>query len=152
MQLWQSFDNKELKRNITKAVRIVKVITTSHSINTCKCRSCGRDGIKPKTDLPNNSSYDSSITTEVADDYVCRMPFRMIADRMRRHGITLSSGTVHNIMRRRGTSLRTPAALLQSRYAWQRYCIVFGLKIRTKSPSSLKFELHVQKQDNQLRY
>ena len=46
----------------------------------------------------------------MADDYACRMPFRMIADCMRRHGITLSSGTVHNIMRRLGTSLRTLAA------------------------------------------
>ena len=59
--------------------------------------------------LPNNGSYDSSITTEVADDYACRMPFRMIADHMTRHGITLSSGTVHNIMRRLGTPLGTPA-------------------------------------------
>ena len=100
---------KILKRNITKALRTVMVITTSHSINTCRCRSCGRDGIEPETGLPNNGSYDSSITTEVADDYACRMPFRMIADRMTRHGITLSSGTVHNIMRRLGASLGNPA-------------------------------------------
>ena len=89
---------KILKRNIAKALRTVMVITTSHSINTCRCRSCGRDGIEPETGLPNNGSYDSSITTEVADDYACRMPFRMIADRMTRHGITLSlgTGTQHN--------------------------------------------------------
>ena len=101
---------KILKRNITKALHTVKVITTSHSINTCRCRTCGRDGIESETALPNNGSYDSSITTEAADGYACRMPFRMIADRMRRHGITLSSGTVHNIMRRLGISLGTPAA------------------------------------------
>ena len=104
---------KTLKRNITKALRTVKVIITSHSINTCRCRSCGRDGIEPETGLPNNGSYDSSITTEVADDYACRMPFRMIADRMTRHGITLSSGTVRNIMRRLGASLGTPAAVIR---------------------------------------
>ena len=90
---------KILKRNITKALRTVNVITTSHSINTYKCRSCSRDGIESETGLPNSGSYDSSMTTEVADDYACRMPFRMIADCMVRHGITLSSGTVHNIMR-----------------------------------------------------
>ena len=101
---------KTLKRNITKALHTIKVITTSHSINTCRCRSCGRDGIEQEADLPNNGSYDSSIATEVADDYACRMPFRMIADRMTRHGISLSSGTVHNIMRRLGASLRTPTA------------------------------------------
>ena len=91
-------------------MRTVKAVTTSHSINTCRCRSCGRDGIEPETGLPNNGSYDPSITTEVADGYACRMPFRMIADRARRYGITLSSGTVHNIMRRPGASLGTPTA------------------------------------------
>ena len=101
---------KTLKHNITKALHTIKVITTSHSINTCRCRSCGRDGIEQEAGIPNNGSYDSSITTEVTDDYACRMPFRMIADRMTRHVISLSSGTVHNIMRRLGVSLRTPTA------------------------------------------
>ncbi len=40
------------------------------------------------------------------------MPFRMIADRMSRYGITLSSGTTHNIMRRLGASPGTPAAAI----------------------------------------
>ena len=101
---------KTLKRNITKAPRTVKAVTTPRSINTCRCRSCGRDGIEPETGLPNNGSYDPSITTEVADGYACRTPFRMIADRARRYGITLSSGTVHNIMRRPGASPGTPTA------------------------------------------
>ena len=100
------------KRNITKAVRTVKVITTCHSINTCSCDSCGRGGIEPETGLPNNGSYDPSVTTEVADDYACRMPFRIIAGRMTRHGITLSLGTVHNIMRRLGTALGAPTAAI----------------------------------------
>ena len=52
---------KTLKRNITKVLRTVKAVTTSHSINTCRCRSCGRDGIEPETGLPNNGSYDPSI-------------------------------------------------------------------------------------------
>ena len=88
---------KILKRNIIKALRKVKVITTSHSINICRCRSCGYNGIESKDCLPNNGSYDPSITTEVADDYAYCILFRMIADRMTRHGLMLFSGTVHNI-------------------------------------------------------
>ncbi len=101
---------KTLKRNITKAPRTVKAVATPRSINTCRCRSCDRDGIEPETGLPNNGSYDPSITTEVADGYACRTPFRMTADRARRYGITLSSGTVHSIMRRPEASLGTPTA------------------------------------------
>ena len=52
----------------------------------------------------------SEHVTEVADCYACRMPFRMIADRMTRHGISLSSGTAHNIMRKLGASLSAPTA------------------------------------------
>ena len=99
------------KRDITRVERTIKVITTRHTINTCRC-SCGLVDIKPETGLPDKGSYDPSITTDVADDYVCRMPFRMIADRMSRYGITLSSGTAHNIMRRLGTSLGAPAAAI----------------------------------------
>ena len=40
------------------------------------------------------------------------MPFRMIADWMTRHGIPLSTGTAHNIMRRLGMSLGAPAAAI----------------------------------------
>ena len=93
------------KRDITKAVRTVQVITTRHTINTCKCNSCGLVEIRPETNLPDSGSYDSSITTEVADDYLCRMPFKMIADRMTRHGIPLSASTAHTIMYRAGMAL-----------------------------------------------
>ena len=101
---------KTIKQDITKVVRTITNITTRHSINTCRCNSCGREDIRPETGLPNNGSYDPSIVTEVADCYACRMPFRMIADYMTRHGVTLSSGTAHNIMRRLGASLSTPTA------------------------------------------
>ena len=67
---------KTEERDITKVVRTVRSITTRHTINTCRC-SCGQKGIKPETGLPDKDSYDSSIIAEVADDYVCRMPFRM---------------------------------------------------------------------------
>ena len=44
------FDNlsitKTLKRNIAKALRTVKITTTSHSINTCRCGSCDYDCIE----------------------------------------------------------------------------------------------------------
>ena len=98
------------QRDITKAARTVQVTTTRHTTNTCRCDSCGLEEIRPETGLPSSGSYDSSITVEVADNYACRMPFRMIADRMTRHGIPLSSGTAHNIMRRLGASLGAPAA------------------------------------------
>ena len=91
--------------------RTVKVITTRHIINTCRCY-CSPCDIKPETGLPDKGSYDSSITTEVADDYACRMPFRMIADRTTQHGIPLSSGTAYNIMHRLGMSLGSPAAAI----------------------------------------
>ena len=97
------------ERDITKVVRTVRSITTRHTINTCRC-SCGQKDIEPETGLPDTGSYDSSIIAEVADNYTCRMPFRMIADWMTRHGIPLSLGTAHNIMRRLGESLGTPAA------------------------------------------
>ena len=92
-------------------VRTVRSITTRRTINTCRC-SCGQKGIEPETGLPDKGSYDSSIIAEVADNYTCRMPFRMIADWMTRHGILLSLGTAHNIMRRLGESLGTPAAYI----------------------------------------
>ena len=101
---------KTIKQNITKVVRTITNITTCHSINTCRCNSCGREDIRPETGLSNNGSYDPSIVTEVADCYACRMPFRMIADYMTRHGVTLSSGTAYNIMHRLGASLSTPTA------------------------------------------
>ena len=102
---------KTIQRDITKVVRTVRSITTRHTINTCRC-SCGQKGIKPETGLPDKGSYDSSIIAEVADGYACRMPFRMIADWMTRHGIPLSTGTAHNIMRRLGASLGAPAAAI----------------------------------------
>ena len=100
------------ERDITGVVRTVRVTTTRHTTNTCRCDSCGLEEIRPETGLPDSGSYDLNITAEVADDYACRMPFRMIADRMTRHGIPLSSGTAHNIMRRLGTSLGTPVAAI----------------------------------------
>ena len=97
------------KRDITRKECTVKVITTRHTINTCRCHRCPKD-IEPETGLPDKGSYDSSIIAEVADDYACRMPFRMIAERMARYGVSLSTGTAYNIMRRLGESLGTPAA------------------------------------------
>ena len=97
------------KRDITRKECTVKVITTRHTINTCRCYRCPKD-IEPETGLPDKGSYDSSIIAEVADDYACRMPFRMIAERMARYGVSLSTGTAYNIMRRLGESLDTPAA------------------------------------------
>ena len=97
------------KRDITRKECTVKVITTRHTINTCRCHRCPKD-IEPETGLPDKGSYDSSIIAEVADDYACRMPFRMIAERMARYGVSLSTGTAYNIMRRLGESLDTPAA------------------------------------------
>ena len=90
------------KRDITQKECTVKVITTRHTINTCRCHRCPKD-IEPETGLPDKGSYDSSIIAEVADDYACRMPFRMIAERMARYGVSLSTGTAHNIMRRLGS-------------------------------------------------
>ena len=100
------------ERDNTRAVRTVRVTTTRHTINTCRCDSCGLEGIEPETGLPRSGSYDPGITAEVAENYACRMPFRMIADRMTREGIPLSSGTAHNIMRRLGTSLKAPTAAI----------------------------------------
>ena len=101
---------KTLKRNIAEVSCTVKIVTASSSMNTRRCRSCGRDGMEPETGLPNGGSHDLSITAEVADDYECRMPFGMIADCMVRHGITPSSGTARNTMRRLGAPLETHAA------------------------------------------
>ena len=97
------------ERDITRKECTVKVITTRHTINTCRCHRCPKD-IEPETGLPDKGRYDSSIIAEVADDYACRMPFRMIAERMARYGVSLSTGTAYNIMRRLGESLGTPAA------------------------------------------
>ena len=100
------------ERDITGVVRTVRVTTTRHTISTCRCDACGLEGIEPETGLPRSGSYDLSIAAEVAENYACRMPFRMIADRMARHGIPLSSGTAHNIMRRLGESLTAPTAAI----------------------------------------
>ena len=37
---------KTIKQNITKVVRTITNITTCHSINTCRCNSCGREDIQ----------------------------------------------------------------------------------------------------------
>ena len=131
------------KRNVTGAVRTVRGTTTRHTINTCRCDSCGMEGIRPETGLPRSGSYDPGITSEVAENHACRMPCRMIADRITREGIPLSSGTAHNIMRGLGASLKAPTAAiaaairaarilhadetsiyLNSRNVWCGYCTI----------------------------
>ena len=113
---------KTEERDITRKECTVKVITTRHTINTCRCLALRPKDIEPETGLPDKGSYDSSIIAEVADGYACRMPFRMIADWMSRHGIPLSLGTAHNIMRRLGESLGTPAAYIAAMIRRARYC------------------------------
>ena len=48
------------ERDITRKECTVKVITTRHTINTCRCHRCPKD-IEPETGLPDKGSYDSSI-------------------------------------------------------------------------------------------
>ena len=46
------------ERDITGVVRTVRVTTTRHTINTCRCDACGLEGIEPETGLPESGSYD----------------------------------------------------------------------------------------------
>ena len=90
MRLGPPFHNNDRRTRHTRKECTVKVITTRHTINTCRCHRCPKDICKGR--------YGHN----------CRGGRRQIAERCA--VISLSTGTAYNIMRRLGESLGTPAA------------------------------------------
>ena len=98
---------KSITRCITDLKHIVEVITTKHTVNTCRCDSCGIM-VEPETDLPKKGEYSGNIVAEVASQYVDRIPIRRISRNMSRY-VKMSTGTTWAILCRLGLNLGIPA-------------------------------------------
>ena len=115
---------KTIRKEVIKRMRNIGI-----DISKKKCIVCVMDD---KGKILEEAAYENTLAD--AKEFACRMK--------KEHG-------------RKGqcrAACKTTGNMWLKTFEEYGIPIVFGLKIRTKSPSSLKFELHVQKQDNQLRY
>ena len=84
-------------------------VTTEHTINKYDCMDCGLSGFEPETGLPKEGEYGMNVVVETTEAYIDRMPNRRIAEKMKRKGVSMSSGTAHNVVKRTGKALARPA-------------------------------------------
>ena len=89
-------DNLSITKTIQRDQGGATVRSMRHTINTCRC-SCGQKDIESETPS-RQGKLRFEHNCRGGRRLVCRMPFRMIADWMARHGIPLSTGTAHNII------------------------------------------------------
>ena len=82
--------------------------TTHHILITCRCGGCGLGGIGPDADLPKRGSYGRNVVATVVHNFLDRLPGRLNAASMGRHGIAVSTGAIHNVLSRTGLSLTDP--------------------------------------------
>ena len=101
--------------DITEIPRPVKATTVRHHLVTCRCGGCGLGGIEPNADLPRGGSYGRNVVATVVHNFLDRLPGRLNADSMGRHGIAVSTGTIHNILSGTGSSLGEPALEVRDR-------------------------------------
>ena len=101
--------------DITEIPKPVKAKTTRHHLITCSCNDCGMGGIESKADLPKEGSYGKNVVATVVYNFLDRLTGRLNAASMGRHGITMSSGTINNILSRTGSSLGEPALEVRDR-------------------------------------
>ena len=101
--------------DITEIPQPVKATTTRHYLTTCRCSSCGMDGIDPRADLPKGGSYGRNVVGTVVHNFLDRLPGRLNAASMGRHGIEMSTGAIHNVLFRTGLSLGEPSLEVRDR-------------------------------------
>ncbi len=56
------------------------------------------DAPVPVPDIPKRGSYGKNVMMTVVHNFLNRLPVKRNADSMGRHGITMSTGTIHNIV------------------------------------------------------
>ena len=59
--------------------------------------------------IPSQGRYGRNLVTEAVNNFVCRMPHRMNAAEIMRYGISMATGTIHNILSRTGKNMGTKA-------------------------------------------
>ena len=96
---------REEKRTVTEVPKKTESTTTRHTMRICKCGNCGREEIRPETGLPEHGEYGINAIMQVIENYILRMTNRMNAEKMKRDGIHMSSGTVHNVTKTAGLAL-----------------------------------------------
>ena len=101
--------------DITEIPKPARATTTRHYLVTCSCGSCGLGGIEPKSDMPKRGSYGRNVVATVVHNFLDRLTGRLNAASMGRHGIAMSTGTIHNILSGTGSSLGEPALEVRDR-------------------------------------
>ena len=59
--------------------------------------------------IPSHGRYGRNLVTEAVNNFACRMPNRMNAAEIMRYGISMATGTIHNILSRTGKNMGTKA-------------------------------------------
>ncbi len=114
------------ERDITEIPKPVPATTTRHYTVICSCGECGLDGIGagtgpagdaavPVPDIPKRGSYGKNVMMTVVHNFLDRLPHKRNADSMGRHGITMSTGTIHNVVSGTGYCLEKPASEIRAR-------------------------------------
>ena len=71
--------------------------------------------IKSETDLPKGGTYGRNVVGTVVHNLLDRLPGRLNAASMGRHGIGMSTGAIHNVLSRTGLFLGEPALEVRAR-------------------------------------
>ena len=93
-------------RNITESPPPAKPVTTRHTINVYECGRCGQKGMEPDAGLPSAGELGRNACGRVVANFDDHMPHRMNARRMGRDGLTVSVGTVSNVLARAGRNMK----------------------------------------------
>ena len=113
-------------RDITEIPEPVQATTTRHYLVSCSCGGCGLDGIEPGTgpsgdaavpvpDIPRRGSYGKNAVKAVLQNFLDRLTGRLNAASMERHGLRMSSGTIHNVLSGTGYCLEDPTGEIRAR-------------------------------------
>ncbi len=112
------------ERDITEIPKPVPA--TRHYTVICSCGECGLDGIGagtgptgdaavPVPNIPRRGSYGENVMMTVVHNFLDRFPNKRNADSMGRHGITMSTGTIHNVVSGTRYCLEKPASEIRAR-------------------------------------
>ncbi len=99
----------------TEIPKPVPATTTRHYTIICDCGECGMGKIKSETDLPKGGSYGRHVVGTVVHNFLDRLPGRLNAASMDRHGVKMSTGAIHNVLSRTGLFLGEPALEVRAR-------------------------------------
>jgi len=103
---------KTSSRNITEITKIIKKETVCHRNYECECKECGQKGIISDSvkEIPKKGSFGKNIIKDVASCFVSRLTTNRISENSKRDiGISISTGTIQNILFMIGFCLELPA-------------------------------------------